>query len=112
MLRSRYRVKSMIVELKETDILDLVRQVVARRPFALYVYGVINLPSDYLLPLLLKYKEDALKNLINNRIGLVCFDRFGTPVLLLKSDYPPMTLMSYFLSRGESEDVEESGGLS
>jgi len=79
-------VKSMIIELKEIDMPKLIEQVVKRRHLALFAYAVINIPPVKLFPWLIKYHLDLAQQLVDHKIGLISFDKDGSPVLLLRSD--------------------------
>jgi len=77
--------KSMVIELKENDIVKALDQALKRRNLALFTYVVINLKPAYLFRLLIQYHMGILQEAVNKGIGLISVSG-GNPVLLLRSE--------------------------
>lgn len=77
--------KSMVIELKENDIVKALDQALKRRSLALFTYVVINLKPAYLFRLLVQYHLGILKEAVNKGIGLISVAG-GNPVLLLRAE--------------------------
>ena len=77
--------KSMVIELKENDIVKAFDQALKRRNLALFTYVVINLKPAYLFRLLVQYHLGILKEAVNKGIGLISVAG-GNPVLLLRAE--------------------------
>jgi len=84
--RSKYHLKSMILELKENDLPKVLDQAIKRRHLALFTYAVVNIPPDTLFTWLWKYYRKLGEQLLEKKIGLICFDKLGNPSMLLKSE--------------------------
>jgi len=93
--------KSMVVELKENDIVKALDQALKRRSLALFTYVVINLKPAYLFRLLIQYHMDILQEAVNKGIGLISVSG-ENPVLLLRSEINTNWIIdSYF--KGDSK---------
>lgn len=77
--------KSMVIELKENDIVKALDQALKRRNLALFTYVVINLKPAYLFRLLIQYHLSILQEAVNKGIGLISVAG-GNPVLLLRAE--------------------------
>ena len=77
--------KSMVIELKENDIVKALDQALKRRNLAPFTYVVINLKPAYLFRLLIQYHMGILQEAVNKGIGLISVSG-GNPVLLLRSE--------------------------
>lgn len=89
-----YYPKSMIVELKQTDLPKLIEQVLKRRILALYTYAVINLPPRKVLRWLGQH-PDMFQKILDNDIGLISIED-EQPILLLESHGDISTLLFNF----------------
>ncbi len=89
--------RSMVVELKQNDISKLIEQVVARRDLALWVYGVIGLPTYYVMDWILRKCPNVLPQLHQLGIGIITMDG-DTPVALLRSRMTANVLSKYLKS--------------
>lgn len=77
--------KSMVIELKENDIVKALDQALKRRNLALFTYVVINLKPAYLFRLLIQYHLSILQEAVNKGIGLISVAG-EKPVLLLRAE--------------------------
>ena len=82
--KSIFPIKSILVELKEIDFLKMVDQLVRRREFALWAYGVINLPVHTIVEIMLNPKYELHEKIYGNGIGLISVFE-DNPVLVIRS---------------------------
>ena len=82
--RGIYPIRSIIVELKEIDLLKMVEQLERRREFALWVYGVINLPVHEVVESILHPKYSLCDIIYKKGIGLISVFH-EEPILIVRS---------------------------
>jgi len=106
-LRGGVRTYSLLLELKVWDIPKLVKQLLARRELAMWVYGVTALYTREWLKYALKRPQDV-RALIDAGIGVITFAYNDVPVVLLESKVRPRYLIDYYLKGGIRFDSDQT----
>ena len=91
--KNQYR--TIAVELKETDVPKLIKQLEVREQYVNYIYGIVDVAPEFAL----KQIIDSLKlKFFIERAGLICFYR-KEPILLFRSKYKNTNKLDLFINQ-------------
>ena len=98
--------RSVAIELKETNFDKLIEQLIKRRPYVHYIYGIFRGNPFYAIRRLME--KEYLKTFEEKGIGLIVVDGYGNPHFIFNSQYNPSGKIEFTKTLEDFFEVEQN----